>query len=99
MHHPGDYTDSSNWLAKRWGDVYLHETVIAHIRRLLATDFACDRLYETPMQFKRRMKLVEDHMNSDNFKAPGGGGLMDLAKELPARCQSVLKLRGERLPK
>ena len=95
----GDGTDSIEWLVKLFGDVYLHETVISHIRRLLDTDFAATKLCETPKQFKARMKKVEDFMNSDDFQAPWGTGLLGLAKELLPRCREVVKLKGERIPK
>ena len=95
----GDGTDSTEWLVKLFGDVYLHETVISHIRRLLDTDFAATKLCETPKQFKARMKKVEDFMNSDDFQAPWGAGLLGLAKELLPRCREVVKLKGERIPK
>ena len=81
----------------KWGDVYLHETVISHIRRLLDTDFASDRLDESRGHFAGRMRRVEDHMNSKAFDA-GGGGLDGLADDLRERCQQVIDLQGERLP-
>ncbi len=56
--------DSAQWLVKKFGDVYLHETCIAHIRRLLDGDFAHQQLHETPTHFMQRMRQVEDHMNS-----------------------------------
>ena len=91
---------STAWLVAKWGDVYLHETVISHVRRLLGTDFSCDRLGETPSQFVKRMKKVERYMNSDAFAASNGGrGLAGLAKDLPARCKQVIKRKGQRIPK
>jgi uncharacterized protein (UPF0303 family) len=39
------------------------------------------------------------HLNSDRFAAPGGGGLLALAKELPERCREVIRRQGERIPK
>ena len=95
----GDGTASTAWLVKKWGDVYLHETLISHIRRLLDSDFASDKVYETPAQFMRRMRKVEEHLNSDEFAAREGGGLGALAKELPARCEKVIELEGEHIPK
>ena len=86
-------------MVKKFGDVYLHETLIAHIRRLLDTDFAATRLCETPTQFRTRMQRVEDHLNSDSFKGPGGRGLPGLAKELLDRCRQVIAKRGECLLK
>ena len=95
----GDSADSTNWLVKKFGDMYLHETVIAHIRRLLDTDFASNKLFETPAQFRLRMQKVEDHMNSDDFASPGGRGLEGLAKELRPRCEELIRCQGARLPK
>ena len=37
------------------------------------------------MQFAKRLQRVGDHMNSSSFAAPGGRGLMSLAKELRTR--------------
>ena len=92
--------DSTKWLAKKFGDVYLHETAIAHIRRLLGTQFVCGALHESPSQFKQRMRKVEDFMNSDDFAAANGGrGLLGLAKDLHKRCEAVIQLKGERIPK
>ena len=91
--------DSTTWLVKKWGDVYVHETLISHIRRLLDREFCCNELFESPTEFTRRMKQVEGHLNSKSFAAPGGGGLLALAKELPNRCREVIKRGGERIPK
>ena len=90
---------STSWLCSKLGDVYLHETAISHIRRLLSNKFVCTRVDETFEQFKKRMRAVQDFMNSDDFSAEGGGGLQKLAKELPDRCRELLKRKGERLPK
>ena len=50
----------SRWLAPHLSDFYPHETVISHIRRLLAGKFArASCLNETPTQFARRMSKVE----------------------------------------
>ena len=73
-------------MVRKWGDVYPHETLIAHIRRLLDQEFVSSRLSETPAQFKQRLQRVEDHLNSPAFAAPGGTGLLGLAKELRPRC-------------
>ena len=84
----GGNHETTSWLVPKWGDVHLHETVISHIRRLLDTDFACTRLGETPSQFAKRMKKVENYMNSDAFaKADGGRGLMGW----PTTCQHVAR--------
>ena len=81
----GGNHETTSWLVPKWGDVYLHETVISHIRRLLGADFACTRLGETPQQFAKRVKKVECFMNSGAFaKANGGRGLEGLAKDLPS---------------
>ena len=87
----------TNWLAARLGDLYLHETVIAHIRRLLDNDFACEHAHETVDQFRRRMENVAEHMNSASFGT--GGGLASLAKQLRPRCEELIRAAGERLPK
>ena len=93
----GNGSGITKWLVKQWGDVYLHETVIAHIRRLLANKFASNRLVETVGHFRARMDRVAAHMNSAEFNATGGGGLLSLARELPERCQAVIDGGGERL--
>jgi hypothetical protein len=90
---------STSWLCGKFSDVYLHETAISHIRRLLANRFVCDRVDETFSQFRTRMRKVEDFMNSDEFHADGGGaGLPGLAKDLLSRCRA-LAVDGQRLPK
>ena len=95
-----DLSSDTSWLVKKWGVVYLHETVNSHIHRLLDTDFACRRLHETRKQFVLRVKKVEKYMNSPKFKAKGvGRGLMGLAQDLRNRCQWVVDLHGERIPK
>ena len=96
----GGRQDSATWMVKKFGDVYLHETVISHIRRFLDGEFVHNKLHETPDQFRGRMKQVENYMNSNAFKAWGGGeGLMGLAKELRNRCKALVASGGERLPK
>ena len=95
----GSSNESASWLVRKLGDLYLHETVIAHIRRLLDGDFCHNKLYETPAHFKQRMQLVEDHLNSDEFAAKGGRGLLGLAKDLRPRCKELLLRGGSRLPK
>ena len=47
----GDECDSASWMVRKFGDVYPHETAIAHVRRLLDTDFAHTDLHEAPAQF------------------------------------------------
>ncbi len=95
----GGVSDTTEWLVPKWGDVYLHETAISHIRRLLETEFRCEQLCESIAHFRARMKKVADHMNSDAFKAVGGRGLPGLARELHTRCDDVLRGVGERVPK
>ena len=83
----------------KWGDVYLHETVISHIRRLLEHKFRSDKLAETHAHFGQRMQNVVRHMNSADFaRDAAGGGLPSLARDLRARCKQVILLKGERLP-
>ena len=94
-----DLNSSTGWLVKKWGDVYLHETVNSHIHRLLDTDFACSNLHETRAQFVLRAKRVEKFMNSTKFKAKDGRGLLGLAQDLRARCEHVVRVNGERIPK
>ena len=95
----GDAGDSAGWLAARFSDVYPHETAISHIRRLLDTKFMCARVNETECQFRARMKKVEDFMNSDEFAAKDGTGLLGLCKSLRSRCSEVLSRGGGRIPK
>ena len=95
----GDGNDSASWLIKKFADVYLRETVISHIRRLLDGDFMHNQLHKTPNHFAQRLQQVEDHMNYPAFAACGGNGLEGLAKELHNRCEGVVRRRGERLPK
>ena len=95
----GGEADSAKWMVRKLGDVNPHETAISHIRRLLDTDSAHTKLHETPAHFRQRVQKVEDFMNSDSFTAPGGAGLLGLAKSLRARCEEVVLRRGERIPK
>ena len=79
--------------------VYLHETVISHIRRLLDTRFVCSNIKESPKQFRMRLTAVQDYMNSADFHADGKAGLMGLAKEFRRRCEDVVRREGDRIPK
>ena len=88
--------DGTSWLAGHLGDFYPHESVISHVRRLLSTKFAKCSLYETPTQFKARMKRVEDYLN---YEMKGGDSLEKLGKALHTRAQLLKDLQGERLPK
>ena len=92
----GDNNASCKWLVARWGDVYLHETAISQIRRLLDTDFPCTRLHETDKQFEKRMRKVQDHMNSKSFSTRSGG-LNSLVCRMHQRCEEVVRRKGERL--
>ena len=92
----GDADADCSWLAGRLGDVYLHETVISHIRRALEHRVPRSAPGETRARFARRMAKVEAYINSPEFKARDGGGLAALAESLRARCQRVSLFRGER---
>ena len=95
----GPTGSDTKWLASRLGDLYLHETVISHIRRLLMQEFVCVRVDETYPQFKRRMRKAQDFMNSDAFRRdPDGAGLPGLAKDLRKRCEELKGRHGQRLP-
>ena len=95
----GKGSASAAWLVRKFGDVYPHETVISHIRRLLDGRFACGQLHESFSHFAQRLKKVEDYMNSRAFAAQGGTGLLGLAQELRPRCEEMVRLKGERLHK
>ena len=86
-----------SWLAGRLGDVYPHETAIAHIRRGLDQRYPRMTPGETVAQFKRLMSLVQDNMNSGEFAATGGGELASMALCLRRRCELVAQLEGGRL--
>ena len=45
--------------------------MIAPIGRLLDTAFASNKIFETPSQFRARMRRVEDHLNSNAFASSG----------------------------
>ena len=77
----------------------MHETLIAHIRRLLDTEYTCATPGETVAHFTARMKKVETHLNSPDFCMPGGRGLDGLARDMRARCAEVVKRKGQRIPK
>lgn len=87
--------DDPSWLAAQLGDLYPHETVISHVRRLLSTKFCKCSLWETPQQFAVRMAKVEKHINEEM-----GDTLERLGKEaLLKRAAALKKAGGERLPK
>ena len=61
---------------------------------------ACNSIHETLPQFIKRMKAVENFMNSAKFKAkPNGRGLDGLARELLDRCRKIRDAKGELIPK
>ena len=98
-HWAGDAGESCSWIVKNLGDVYLHVQVTSHVRRLLDGEVAHRKIRETPEHFAERMKLVEAHMKSASFTADDGRGLEGLAKDLKSRCEEVVRLKGERIPK
>ena len=88
----------AGWLAARLGDFFPHETLISHIRRLLSHVFVTNRLGETLVQFRRRLDLVEDHLNSGAWsKSPDA--LLRLAKSYRCRAQEIKDRKGDRIPK
>ena len=93
----GDEDDDCSWLAGRLGDVYPRETVISHIRRALDHRFPRSTPGETRARFVNRMSKVQEYMNSEQFKARDGGGLLALAESLRERCRRLVLLEGERL--
>ena len=76
---------SVEWLVRKPGDVYPHETVNSHVRRLLGEEFTCNTLAETPAHFRARMLKMDEFTHSPSDAAPGGAGLHGLAKELRPR--------------
>ena len=93
----GDEDADCSWLAGRLGDAYPHEIVISHIRRALDHRFPCSTPGETRARFANRMAKVQEYMNSEQFKARDGGGLLALAESLRERCRRLVLLEGERL--
>ena len=93
----GDGDADCSWLAGRLGDVYLHETLISHIRYCLDHRYPRRTSGETRKQFARRMVKVVSFLNSDDFAARDGGGLAALALSLHRRCAQVVELEGGRL--
>ena len=87
------------WLGRNLGDLYLHETVISHVRRLLATKFMRKTLNEKPWEFKARMLKVEKYMNYEMGKHGKGQALLELGDALHQRSELLKQLQGERLPK
>ena len=87
------------WLARNLGDFYLHETVISHVRRLLATKFMRKALKESPGEFRARMLKVEKYMNYEMGKNGRGRALVELGDSLHQRAEALKQRQGERLPK
>ena len=94
-----DVHAATKWLVAKWGDVHVHETAISHIRRLLDTVYTAQKLHETSVQLRVRMQKVAELTNSASFAAAGGRGLAGLVKDAHARCDIVIKSKGERAPK
>ena len=93
----GDEDADCSWLAGRLGDMYPHETLISHIRHGLSHRFPRSSPGETRARFANRMDKVVDYVNSDEFAARDGGGLLSLAQALRGRCERMSELQGERL--
>ena len=93
----GNEDADCSWLAGRLGDVYLHETVIGHIRHGLDHRFPRRTPGETRNQFAQRMAKLEAYLNSDDFPSRAGGGLEALARSLHRRCERMVELEGGRL--
>ena len=74
-----------------------HAATISHIRRLLENMFPCFHAHETVAQLRARMDRVVQHMNSKELGA--GGWLPSVACGRHRRCQELVRLNGERLPK
>lgn len=91
--------ESTKWMAARFSDAYIHETLIAHIRRALDHKFPRATPGETFRQFRNRMNKVEEYLNSGEFAAREDGGLEALGKDLRERCRAVVDRAGERLSK
>ena len=51
------------------------------------------------LQTRRPFVIEQNDLNSKAFAAVGGRGLLGLAKDLRPRCQEILQLKGNRLPK
>ena len=77
--------------------MYLHETVIGHIRHGLDHRFPRRTPGETRNEFAQRMGKLEAYLNSDDFPGRAGGGLEALARSLHRRCERVVELEGSRL--
>ena len=93
----GEEDADCSWLAGRLGDVYPTETLISHIRHGLSHRFPRSTPGETRARFTNRMDKVVDYVNSSEFAAREGGGLLSLAQALRNRCERTVELDGERL--
>ena len=93
----GEEDADCSWLAGRLGDVYPTETLISHIRHGLSHRFPRSTPGETRARFTNRMDKVVDYVNSSEFAAREGGGLLSLAQALRNRCERMVELDGERL--
>lgn len=93
----GDADADCSWLAGRMGDMYIHETLISHVRSGLSHRFPCATFGETRRRFAGRMAKVEEYLNSKDFATRDGGGLHALAQGLRDRMKRVSELEGERL--
>jgi hypothetical protein len=96
----GEGGPDATWLAARLGDFYPHETLISHIRRLLTHKFLhTGNKAETPIQFRRRLDLVEGHLNSGAWANGDSEALVRLAKSYHDRAAMVRDNDGDRIPK
>ena len=93
----GDEDADCSWLAGRLGDVYVHETVISHLRHGLSHRFPRATPGETRNRFANRMAKVEEYLNSKEFATRDGGGLHAVAQAMRGRFERVQELMGERL--
>ena len=66
-------------------------------RRLPNHKFAHTGVGETAARFRRRLDLVEEHLNSDAF-GNDPCALLRLAKSYRARAEDLVRRRGDRLP-
>ena len=94
----GDCVVDTNWVAARLGDFYPHETLISHIRRLLAHKFPAPRVGEALHQFRHRLDLIEEHLNSGAWST-SHDALRNLSKSYSDRAREVGARNGERIPK
>ena len=86
-------------MVRKWGDVYPHETLIAHIRRLLDQEARLLAAFGNACTVQTAAPAGGGPPELGRLAAPAGTGLLGLAKELRTRCQKVVGLKGERVPK